>query len=76
MTNNNEKKEKQKIYMTKYRLENPNKWYIQTNCDVCKGTYKRCGKSNHLKTLKHKHAELKKKYDDLKKEGLEKVKII
>jgi len=54
-----------KEYNYEYRKNHPEIWYKDNNCVICGGNYKSCGKSNHIRTMKHKYALLKQEYDNL-----------
>ncbi len=67
-----------KIYMEEYRKNNADKWYKDNICIDCGGHYKNCGKTSHIRSMKHKFSLIKNQNDLLVKENakLEQIKIL
>jgi len=56
-----EKKNKtadKKEYMKAYRKAHPEKWMGKVKCEICGIMYKKCGKTDHMKSKTHKYKEM------------------
>lgn len=55
------------MYRKKYYAENKDYFFEEIMCDICGITYKKCNKSHHMKSIKHKYKTIELENELLKK---------